>query len=124
MSTFLKRTRALFDDDDQGGDDHLEERNRCRFCGKFFVRLALHLRSCPQHDHSQILKDAQQVLADRQSARKRSKLVYLSNHHETAAQSGVVQGPGQCSRIETANDVEVRQNHSKISQNGVPTDLI
>jgi hypothetical protein len=120
MSALLKRNRARFDDED--GDDQLDERNRCRFCNKFFVRLGLHLRSCRQdNDRSQILKDARQALAGRQSARKRPKPARSSSPQETAAQSVVFEGPGQRSRIETANDIEVRP---KISQKGALIDAM
>lgn len=107
MSTILKRNRALLEGEHDDDDDQPNERNICHRCGNSFIRLALHRRSCRQHrsHHSQVLKDAQQALANQRSARKRPKLVCSSDPQE--------KGPGQHSRIESANDIEVRQNRSK-----------
>ena len=89
---------------------------RCRCCNKFFVHLALHLHSCWQdNSYSQILKDAQQTLADCQSARRHSKPACPSSPKETAKQSGIIEGPKQCLWIEISNDIKV---HPKISQKG------
>ena len=120
MSALLKRNRAHLDDEDEDGDDQLDERNRCRFCNKFFVHLGRHRRSCRQdNDRSQILKDARQALATRQNIRKCPKPARSSSSQETAAQSVVIEGPRKRSQIETANDIEVRP---KISQKRALTD--
>lgn len=117
MSAILKRNRTLFEDEAEDGNDQLDERNRCRSCGKFFVRLARHMRNCRQRcDHySEILNDARRALG----AKKRPKLACSGNPRETAVQSGVTEGPGQRSLIEGANDIDVCQNHSKILQKAI-----
>jgi hypothetical protein len=120
MSAILKRDRALFEHEDEDSDDQMDERNKCRRCGKFFVRLTNHMRKCQQHHYSDTLNDARRALR----AKKHRKLARSSNPQETAAQNGVIDGPQPCSPMKSANDIKVRRNHAKIFQNGALTDVM
>lgn len=119
MPASLKHNRDSSEDDEEGHDEQLHERNRCRLCGKFFIRLAFHQRSCRPHRENflKILNDARQTLSDRRRLHMHSNLAYTSNS-QVALQSHTAEGPGQCSATEITNDIEVSWNHLKFSQKG------
>lgn len=118
ISTILKRRHAFLEDEDEDDEDQFEERNKCRLCGKTFIRLALHKRSCrqdPRHA-SQILSDARQTLADRRIPRNRPMLARFSNFQEVLAKSGTTESPQQSPTTESAEDIEVSRNHPRFLQ--------